>query len=145
MHAFFASSCGGTRFEAAQWRGAGERQHSGAAHGSGAGFEAAQWRGEVISIPGRGWQPCVAPYFATRGRGDMRGTKSPNQIAPRRWCVAVQPPRPGCWAAPRGGVAPCGGPGLRIYQGLRAEGTPLVASTPIPHNHFIAIIDFFEK
>ena len=30
-------------------------------------------RGGVISIPGRGWQPCVAPYFADRGVGDMRG------------------------------------------------------------------------
>ena len=88
------------------------RQRSGAAQWSGAGFEAAQWRGEVISIPGRVWQPCVAPYFATRGRGDMRGTKSPNKIAPRRWCVAVQPPRQGCWAAPCGGRGAMRGAGI---------------------------------
>ena len=25
------------------------------------------------SLPREGLQPCVAPYFATRGRGDMRG------------------------------------------------------------------------
>ena len=45
------------------------------------------------SLPREGLQPCVAPYFATRGRGDMRGV--PNRstsIAPRRWCVAVLPP-----------------------------------------------------
>ena len=29
--------------------------------------------GEVIRHPGRWWQLCVAPYFADRGVGDMRG------------------------------------------------------------------------
>ena len=43
--------------------------------------------------PGRRWQLCETPYFATRGRGDMRGVpnRSPS-IAPRRWCGAVLPP-----------------------------------------------------
>ena len=44
--------------------------------------------------PPRRWlEPCETPYFATRGRGDMRGV--PNRstsIAPRRWCGAVLPP-----------------------------------------------------
>ena len=30
-------------------------------------------KGDVISNPGRWLALCVAPYFATRGRGDMRG------------------------------------------------------------------------
>ena len=43
--------------------------------------------------PRRWLAPCETPYFATRGRGDMRGV--PNRstsIAPRRWCGAVLPP-----------------------------------------------------
>ena len=39
------------------------------------------------SLPREGLQLCVAPYFATLGRGDMRGGLT--QIAPRRWCGAV--------------------------------------------------------
>ena len=36
--------------------------------------------------------PCETPYFATRGRGDMRGVPNRStQIAPRRWCGAVLP------------------------------------------------------
>ena len=30
-------------------------------------------RRRTFSLPREGLQPCVAPYFATRGRGDMRG------------------------------------------------------------------------
>ena len=44
-------------------------------------------RRRAFPPPRRWWQPCVTPYFATRGRGDMRGM--PNRstsIAPRRWC-----------------------------------------------------------
>ena len=35
------------------------------------------------SLPREGLQPCVAPYFATRGRGDMRGPpNSPPKATP---------------------------------------------------------------
>ena len=47
-------------------------------------------RRRAFPPPRRWWQPCVTPYFATRGRGDMQGV--PNRstsIAPRRWCGAV--------------------------------------------------------
>ena len=50
-------------------------------------------RRRAFPPPRRWWQLCVTPYFATRGRGDMRGV--PNRltsIAPRRWCGAVLPP-----------------------------------------------------
>ena len=49
-------------------------------------------RAEHFSHPGRWWQPCVTPYFATRGRGDMRGV--PMGIPPNRTpegCGAVAP------------------------------------------------------
>ena len=43
------------------------------------------------SLPREGLQPCVAPYFATRGRGDMRGGRGgvPPKSPPRRWWQAV--------------------------------------------------------
>ena len=45
----------------------------------------------TFSLPREGLQPCVAPYFATRGRGDMRGGRGgvPPKSPPRRWCEAV--------------------------------------------------------
>ena len=44
--------------------------------------------------PRRGWQLCVAPYFATLGRGDMRGPPTPlTKMPPRRWWQAVIVPR----------------------------------------------------
>ena len=49
-------------------------------------------RRRAFPPPRRWWQLCETPYFATRGRGDMRGM--PNRstsIAPRRWCGAVLP------------------------------------------------------
>ena len=36
-------------------------------------------RVDVFSIPGRGWQPCVAPYFATRGAWRHSGNEIPQQ------------------------------------------------------------------
>ena len=45
----------------------------------------------TFPLPREGLQPCVAPYFATRGRGDMRGPPMGiPQIAPRRRCEAVR-------------------------------------------------------
>ena len=50
-------------------------------------------RRRAFPPPRRWWQLCVTPYFATRGRGDMRGVPNRStQIAPRRWCGAVLPP-----------------------------------------------------
>ena len=51
-------------------------------------------KGEVISNPGRRLALCVAPYFADRGVGDMRGPPNgvPN-MPPRRWWQAVIVPR----------------------------------------------------
>ena len=49
-------------------------------------------RRRAFPPPRRWWQLCETPYFATRGRGEMRGV--PNRstsIAPRRWCGAVLP------------------------------------------------------
>ena len=42
--------------------------------------------------PGRWWQPCVTPYFADLGVGDMRGQPSRQYTSPprRRW-QAVSP------------------------------------------------------
>ena len=50
-------------------------------------------KGEVISNPGRRLALCVAPYFADRGVGDMRGPQNgvPN-MPPRRWWQAVIAP-----------------------------------------------------
>ena len=50
-------------------------------------------KGEHFRHPGRRWQPCVAPYFADRGVGDMRGPPdgAPN-MPPRRWWQAVIAP-----------------------------------------------------
>ena len=50
-------------------------------------------KGEVISNPGRRLALCVAPYFADRGVGDMRGPPNgvPN-MPPRRWWQAVIAP-----------------------------------------------------
>ena len=50
-------------------------------------------KGEVISNPGRRLALCVAPYFADRGVGDMRGPPdgAPN-MPPRRWWQAVIAP-----------------------------------------------------
>ena len=49
-----------------------------------------------IINPRRGWQPCVAPYFADLGVGDMRG---PPMVAPmmpprRRWQAVITPHDP---------------------------------------------------
>ena len=47
-----------------------------------------------IINPRRGWQPCVAPYFADLGVGDMRGPPmGPPKMPPRRWWQAVIVPR----------------------------------------------------
>ena len=39
-------------------------------------------RGDVFSIPGRGWQPCVAPYFADRGCRRHAGTSDGHPRTP---------------------------------------------------------------
>ena len=48
-------------------------------------------RRRAFPPPRRWWQPCVTPYFATRGRGDMRGV-------PNRSCTQSHP---------RGGAGLC--------------------------------------
>ena len=46
-----------------------------------------------IINPRRGWQPCVAPYFADLGVGDMRGQPmGAPKMPPRRWWQAVIAP-----------------------------------------------------
>ena len=51
-------------------------------------------KGEHFRHPGRRWQPCVAPYFADRGVGDMRGPPTPpTKMPPRRWWQAIIVPR----------------------------------------------------
>ena len=46
----------------------------------------------TFPLPREGLQPCVAPYFATRGRGDMRGPPMGiPQIAPRRGAGLSRP------------------------------------------------------
>ena len=47
--------------------------------------EAALTERRTFPKPRQGLKPCVAPYFADRGVGDMRGQ-------PRRWWQAVIPP-----------------------------------------------------
>ena len=55
-------------------------------------FSAALSERRGIINPRRGWQPCVAPYFADLGVGDMRGQPSRQYTSPprRRW-QAVSP------------------------------------------------------
>ena len=50
-------------------------------------------KGEVISNPGRRLVLCVAPYFADRGVGDMRGPPNgvPNMPPRRRWQAVIAP------------------------------------------------------
>ncbi|MDY4881896.1 MAG: hypothetical protein SO127_05725, partial [Muribaculaceae bacterium] len=38
----------------------------------------ANGRGGHFRHPGRWWQPCVTPYFADLGVGDMRGARASN-------------------------------------------------------------------
>ena len=46
-----------------------------------------------IINPRRGWQPCVAPYFADLGVGDMRGLPmGAPKMPPRRWWQTVIAP-----------------------------------------------------
>ena len=49
-----------------------------------------------IINPRRGWQPCVAPYFADLGVGDMRGPPmgAPKMPPRRRWQVVIAPHDP---------------------------------------------------
>ena len=89
--------------------------------------------------PRRWLAPCETPYFATRGRGEMRGV--PNRstsIAPRRWCGAVLPPWCGVYHLVyhmvacamtachhlRGGILGCRlcPPACRRHPGLRNTG-----------------------
>ena len=53
-------------------------------------------KGEVISNPGRRLAPCVAPYFADRGVGDMRGPPmgAPKMPPRRRWQAVIAPHDP---------------------------------------------------
>ena len=49
-----------------------------------------------IINPRRGWQPCVAPYFADLGVGDMRGPPMGAPMMPprRRWQAVIAPHDP---------------------------------------------------
>ena len=56
-------------------------------------FSAALSERRGIINPRRGWQPCVAPYFADLGVGDMRGPPmGAPKMPPRRWWQAVIAP-----------------------------------------------------
>ena len=92
-------------------------------------------RRRAFPPPRRWWQPCVTPYFATRGRGDMRGM--PNRstsIAPRRWCGAVLPPWCGVYHLVYHMVVWCNDglpppPGWHIWDAV--WWSPHVADTPV--------------
>ena len=85
--------------------------------------------------PRRWLAPCETPYFATRGRGDMRGV--PNRstsIAPRRWCGAVLPPWCGVYHLVYHMVVWCNDglpppPGWHIWDAV--WWSPHVADTPV--------------
>ena len=85
--------------------------------------------------PRRWWQLCVTPYFATRGRGDMRGVPNRStQIAPRRWCGAVLPPWCGVYHLVYHMVVSCTDalpppPGRHIWGAV--WWSPPVADTPV--------------
>ena len=92
-------------------------------------------RRRAFPPPRRWWQPCVTPYFATRGRGDMRGVpnRSPS-IAPRRWCGAVLPPWCGVYHLVYHMVVWCNDslpppPGWHIWDAV--GWSPHVADTPV--------------
>ena len=53
----------------------------------------ANGRGGHFRHPGRWWQPCVTPYFADLGVGDMRGQPSLQYTSPprRRWQAVSLP------------------------------------------------------
>ena len=92
-------------------------------------------RRRAFPPPRRWWQLCITPYFATRGRGDMRGV--PNrltQIAPRRWCGAVLPPWCGVYHLVYHMVVWCNDglpppPGWHIWDAV--WWSPHVADTPV--------------
>ena len=91
-------------------------------------------KGDVISNPGRWLALCVAPYFATRGRGDMRGPHDgvPN-MPPRRWWQAVIAPHNHVvhkmiHTAPRRKHSPAPPPGCDCVQ--ERFGTPRMSPRP---------------
>ena len=92
-------------------------------------------RRRAFPPPRRWWQPCVTPYFATRGRGDMRGVPNRStQIAPRRWCRAVLPPWCGVYHLVYHLVVWCNDslpppPGWHIWDAV--WWSPHVADTPV--------------
>ena len=91
-------------------------------------------QGEVISNPGRRLALCVAPYFADRGVGDMRGPPNgvPN-MPPRRWWQAVIAPHNHMvhkmiHTAPRRKHSPAPPPGCDCVQ--ERFGTPRMSPRP---------------
>ena len=91
-------------------------------------------KGEVISNPGRRLALCVAPYFADRGVGDMRGPPNgvPN-MPPRRWWQAVIAPHNHVvhkmiHTAPRRKHSPAPPPGCDCVQ--ERFGTPRMSPRP---------------
>ena len=91
-------------------------------------------QGDVISNPGRRLALCVAPYFADRGVGDMRGPPNgvPN-MPPRRWWQAVIAPHNHVvhkmiHTAPRRKHSPAPPPGCDCVQ--ERFGTPRMSPRP---------------
>ena len=90
-------------------------------------------KGEVISNPGRRLALCVAPYFADRGVGDMRGTQTAPQYATPevvagRHCTRNNVVHKMIHTAPRRKYSPAPPPGCDCVQ--ERFGTPHMSPRP---------------
>ena len=90
-------------------------------------------KGDVISNPGRRLALCVAPYFADRGVGDMRGTQTAPQYATPevvagRHCTRNHVVHKMIHTAPRRKHSPAPPPGCDCVQ--ERFGTPRMSPRP---------------